>query len=206
MDGTVLIVVLIVAVVLLVAIFAMGRARTKRSEALREKFGPEYERTVTEAGDQRSAEKRLQEREERRDKLEIRELDESTRERYATEWRSAQTRFVDDPSPAVRDADSLVINVMRDRGYPVDDFEQRTDDVSVDHPHVVENYRAAHGIFLADEQGRATTEDLRQAMVHYRVLFGELLGDFSAAQPDSRTERSVHVDQVDLREEHNPRA
>jgi hypothetical protein len=88
-----------------------------------------------------------------------------------------QARFVDRPSDAVREADVLVTKVMQERGYPVENFEQRSSDISVDHPHVVDNYRAAHGISMADQQGKASTEDLRQAMVHYRSLFDELLGD-----------------------------
>jgi hypothetical protein len=222
-DSTVVIL-LVVAVVIVIALIVVSRARAKRSEALQERFGPEYGRTVEEAGDQRAAEKQLSEREQRREKLQIRELDPGTRERYLIEWRDSQSRFVDDPSPAVRDADSLIMNVMRDRGYPVDDFEQRAEDISVDHPHVVDNYRAAHRISLADEQGQATTEDLRQAMVHYRYLFDDLLGETTSSTADSRVthgeasagalgsddpslgDRNPNVEHVDLRQERNPRS
>jgi FtsZ-interacting cell division protein ZipA len=208
---TFVVVLLIVAVVVVIALLLAMRARARRSEALQERFGPEYERTVEESGDQRAAEKQLQQRQERREKLQIRELQPEVREMYLVEWRTTQTRFVDDPSPAVRDADSLVMNVMRDRGYPVDDFEQRAEDVSVDHPGVVDNYRAAHRISLADEEGQATTEDLRQAMVHYRELFTELLGEPGGAagdreSGDPRIEGRTTVEHVDLTEERHPRS
>jgi hypothetical protein len=211
MDATVLILV-IIAVVIVIALVLVMRARRQRSEHLKERFGPEYERAVSSAEDQRVAEKELREREVRREKLEIRELDPAARERYVQLWRDAQTRFVDDPSPAVRDADLLVIDVLRERGYPMEDFDRRAEDISVDHPHVVANYRAAHRISLADEQGRATTEDLRQAMVHYRDLFKDLLGDDAGDRSpaerddDLRVERQAPVEHVDLREERDPRS
>src|SRR5204862_8220126 len=106
---------------------------------------------------------------------EIGARDPAARERYRAEWQAAQPRFVDEPAGAVTQADRLVIQVMSDRGYPMEDFEQRSADISVDHPHVVDDYRAAHAISMANEHGRASTEDLRQAMVHYRRLFEDLL-------------------------------
>jgi hypothetical protein len=170
------VVVLIVLAVLVVLGLVYMATRQKRSEALKGRFGPEYERAVEETGDRTQAERELRSREERREKLQIRDLDPATRERYMGTWRETQARFVDQPQQAVQEADALVILVMRDRGYPVDDFEQRAADVSVDHPHVVDNYRAAHNISVANERGAASTEDLRQAMVHYRALFEHLLG------------------------------
>lgn len=170
------VIVLIIAVIVIVAVVAYLGAQKRRREALKGRFGPEYDRTVTEAGDRKEAERELKEREERRSKLNIRSLDPAERERYHSSWTQTQARFVDEPQSAVREADALVMLVMRDRGYPVDDFDQRSADISVDHPRVVENYRAAHGISMANDQGQATTEDLRQAMVHYRELFEELLG------------------------------
>ena len=114
----------------------------------------------------------------RRDQFEIRDLEPAARDRYAERWRAAQRRFVDQPGPAVGEADALVMEVMRDRGYPVaDEFDQRAADISVDHPEVVEHYRAAHGISGRATAGEASTEDLRQAMVHFRELFVELLGE-----------------------------
>jgi hypothetical protein len=108
--------------------------------------------------------------------MHIEELPAGARERYTEEWRTVQTRFVDQPREALTDADRLVENVMRDRGYPMSDFEQRAADISPDHPKVVDNYRAAHGIATRAETGEVSTEDLRQAMVHYRTLFNDLLG------------------------------
>lgn len=167
-------IVIAVAVVAAVVV-AAAAARTGRSRRLKRRFGPEYDRTVSDAPNRREAEAMLAERERRRDELEIRPLAPAARERYAGEWRAVQARFVDDPAGAVGEADALVRQVMADRGYPTDDFETRADLVSVDHPVVIENYRAAHGIHEAYGRGDAGTEDLRRAMVHYRALFEELL-------------------------------
>src|SRR4051812_22448355 len=171
-------VIVIVAIVLIALVVgALVLARQRRSQQLQEGFGPEYERTVSERGDRKQAEAELLERRKRHDRFEIRDLDPAARDRYADRWRSAQRRFVDEPGPAVGEADALVMEVMRDRGYPVaDEFEQRAADVSVDHPQVVEHYRAAHHISGRATTGEASTEDLRQAMVHFRALFVELLG------------------------------
>jgi hypothetical protein len=170
------ILVAVLAALLVVAAVLLWRKR--RSEQLREGFGPEYERTVAEHGDRRAAESELLERRQRREKLDVRELEPAARERYADRWRVTQRRFVDEPAQAVAEADELVAAVMRDRGYPVEeDFDRRAADVSVDHPVVVEHYRAAHAISTQSAGGGgAETEDLRQAMVHYRALFAELLG------------------------------
>lgn len=167
----------VVAVVLLALWWAAQRKR--RSSELREGFGPEYDRTVEETGSRRRAESELAEREKRREALDIRPLAPGTRDRFADRWSTVQERFVDDPSGALRDAHVLVVEVMRERGYPTDDFEQRAADVSVDHPHVVENYRAAHDISERDD---ADTEEQRQGLVHYRALFDELLETESASR------------------------
>jgi FtsZ-interacting cell division protein ZipA len=172
-------VIVIVAIVLIALIVAaLLVMRQRRSQQLQEGFGPEYKRTVEErGGDRREAEAELRERRQRRDEFEVRELEPAARDRYAEQWRAAQRRFVDEPAPAVGEADALVMEVMRDRGYPVaDEFDQRAADVSVDHPEVVEHYRAAHDISGRATAGEASTEDLRQAMVHFRALFVELLG------------------------------
>ena len=126
-------------------------------------------------GEQRAAEDELLARERKRDELDIVALTPAVRERYADHWRTVQTAFVDNPSGAVEDADRLVTQVMRERGYPVDDFEQRAADISVDHPKVVENYRAGHALYLSHEYGGVGTEERRQAFVHYRALFEKLL-------------------------------
>jgi hypothetical protein len=167
-------VLIIAAVVILIMVAALLAARRRR-ERLQERFGPEYDRQVEVSGDRRAAESELAAREKRRSKLEIRPLDRQARDRYVASWRGVQAKFVDSPESAVGEADRLVADVMRERGYPVEDFEQREADISVDHPRVASEYRAAHGISLAQRQGQASTEDLRQALVHYRSLFQELL-------------------------------
>jgi hypothetical protein len=173
MNTALLIVILIVVAILV--LLAVVVARRRRTQGLQERFGPEYQRTVARAGDQRAAETELSAREQRRRELDVVELDSDVRARYVEAWRVTQGKFVDDPAAATGEADLLVAKVMRDRGYPVDDFEQGAADVSVDHPQVAENYRAAHAVSLANEQGLASTDDLRQAFVHYRSLFAELL-------------------------------
>lgn len=168
----ILIAVLVLAGIVAAAVFV---SRGRRSTKLREGFGPEYERVVDQTGDQREAERELEGRRRRREELEIRPLSPAARERYAEDWRSVQERFVDDPEDAIGSADLLVIALMRERGYPMDDFEQRVADVSVDHPDVVENYRHGHRLVEDHRAGRGSTEDLRQAMVHYRAVFEQLL-------------------------------
>jgi hypothetical protein len=172
--GWILIAAIVVAAVVVVVV-AGSRSNRKRTEGLKERFGPEYERTVAESGDQISAEKELAAREQKRDELNIVPLSPQSLGNYAHAWRSVQTAFVDDPKNAVGEADRLVTRVMSERGYPVDDFDRRAADVSVDHPTVVENYRAAHGIYLSQEAGSVDTEAQRQAFVHYRALFDKLL-------------------------------
>lgn len=167
----VIVVAVLVALALGVWVFAMGRRRAR----LRDRFGPEYDRAVSEQGGRRGGEAELARREEQRERLDIVPLSPEARERYAESWREVQTGFVDEPSQALTEADRLVTEVMRERGYPMDEFDRRVADVSVDHPQVVENYRAAHAIHGANEKGEASTEDLRQAVVHYRALFTELL-------------------------------
>jgi hypothetical protein len=179
-------VLVIVVAVLLCAVIWLA-LRQRRTAQLREGFGPEYDRTLEERGDQRAAESELRERVQRRRSYEIRELEPAARERYAARWRDTQARFVDQPASALADADALVNEVMRERGYPVDEFETQAADVSVDHPGVVEHYRQAHAVRVSDE---TSTEELREAFVHYRALFGELLGD------DKEAKRSERVEEV----------
>jgi Sec-independent protein translocase protein TatA len=170
----------VIAVVLLLL---LGR---RRSAALRRKFGSEYRRAVGEFGDERKAEAELAAREKRVLSLNIRTLTPGEQARFAEAWKRAQARFVDEPSQAAADADILVKELMQTRGYPIGDFEQRAADISVDYPEVVSNYRAAREIALRNNAGQATTEDIRQAMVHYRSLFEELL---DTGEPVTQTQR-----------------
>jgi len=165
-----------VATVVLVVLGVFLAARRRRSRALADKFGPEYQRTVEAAGERSKAEAELERRARRVEHLDIRPLTTGERGRYSGLWHVAQERFVDSPAMAVAEADQLVAEVMRVRGYPMADFEQRAEDISVVYPQLVTNYRAAHAIALDSAAKRAGTEDLRQAMVHYRALFEELLG------------------------------
>ena len=174
MPGWVWIVIAIAAVVVL-AVVVWSALRTRRTRTLKEGFGPEYDRTVADAPSKREAEAELSDRQKRREELDVKPLSPGARERYVELWQATQARFVDDPGGAITEADLLIQQVMRERGYPVEDFEQRAADVSVDHPDVVNNYRAAHGISIAHEREKASTEDLRRAMVHYRSLFDDLL-------------------------------
>jgi hypothetical protein len=173
-------VVTVVGVVVVLAIVVIAVAwwftqRQRRSTELRRQFGPEHERAVDDYGERGRAEQALAARAERVEQLHIRPLSADDSARYADEWRSVQSRFVDDPENAIGDADRLCGEVMQARGYPMGDFDQRAADISVDHPHVVEHYRAAHDIARRSADGNASTEDLRQAMVHYRTLFEDLI-------------------------------
>ena len=167
----------VIVVIIALAIFIAARMASSRKQTgrLKERFGPEYERTVRETGEQRAAEAALAERERKREQIDVLPLSPVARDKYVGHWKQVQAAFVDNPSSAVGDADRLVTEVMRERGYPIDDFDQRADDISVDHPKLVGNYRAAHGIYLSQESGNINTEDQRQAFVHYRALFEELL-------------------------------
>lgn len=179
MDTMLLILIVVVAVLVVAAtVLLVPRIRQKKqSKDLRDRFGPEYQRTVDASGDRDSAERELRRREERRAQFDIRPLEPAERERYAEAWRDTQKRFVDAPGDAIGEADELVSQVMRDRGYPVEDFAQRAEDLSVDHAGVVQDYRAANRVAVAHRRGDASTEDLRQALVHYRSLFDRLLDD-----------------------------
>jgi hypothetical protein len=168
----------IVVGVIIAAIAAWLSLRKRRTERLRAQFGgSEYDRAVKEDGSRRLAEAGLNERTARVESLNIRPLAEGDRARFLESWRRVEARFVDGPGGAVTEADQLLGDVMSTRGYPVSDFEQRAADISVDHPLVLENYRTAHDIALRQRKGQANTEDLRQAMIHYRTLFEELVGE-----------------------------
>ena len=167
--------ILVGVVIVALAVVAFLAWQAQRRKRLRDTFGPVYEQEVADADSRREAEAELEDRRKRREQLAIRPLGADAVDRYSRAWEGLQTQFVDDPVGATRDADRLVEQVMAERGYPMEDFESRADLVSVDHPTVVENYRSAHETYLAYDRGDASTEDLRQAMVHYRSLFAELL-------------------------------
>jgi hypothetical protein len=165
-------VVIVVAAVVVAALLLSSRRKTAR---MKQHYGREYERLVSEAGGQKAAEKELSARERKRDELEIVPLTPAALSDFTTRWSQVQTGFVDNPTTAVGVADRLITEVMRERGYPVDDFDQRAADISVDHPQIVENYRTAHRIHLAQQHGDVSTEQQREAFVHYRALFDKLL-------------------------------
>ncbi len=175
----------IIIVLAIVALLAVAAAvwffmQQRRSQALRERFGPEYDHVLQEKGKAGAAERELRAREERVEKFHIEPLPDAERSNFLEQWRRTQARFVDDPSAAIGEADVLIGEVMRRRGYPVADFEARAADLSVEHADVVSEYRAGHAIAEANARGNASTEDLRQAMVHYRTLFETLVGDGAA--------------------------
>jgi len=178
-------------VVLIIAIAAIAVAawmylRTKQTQRLKSQFGPEYDRLVEERGDARRAEDELARREKRVEKFHIRTLSREECDRFADAWRVEQERFVDDPRVAVSRADQLVQEAMKTRGYPMSSFDQQAADLSVEHPRVVEHYRAAHEVALYDSRGEASTEDLRRAMKHYRSLFEDLLNRHVTPQEEVR--------------------
>ncbi len=176
----------VIAVLVVVAVVVVGwsLSQRRRSARLKEHFGPEYERTVGELGEQRAAEADLLAREKKRKKLDIVDLTPEARQEHVATWQKVQTDFVDAPTDALGRAEHLVTRVMRERGYPIDDFDQRAADISVDHPDIVENYRGAHAIYQSQRGGEINTEDARQAFVHYRALFDRLLGSDSDVEPN----------------------
>ena len=164
---------IVLIIVVGVALFVRNRRRT--TAGFRNRFGPEYDRAVLEHGSEHKAEAKLADRETRVENLRIRALTAAERGRFSADWQSVQSRFVDHPKSAVTEADELVSSLMQARGYPVADFDQRAADISVDHPRLVENYRAAHGVAVRLGRDEASTEDLRTAMIQYRSLFDELV-------------------------------
>jgi len=187
------VIVLVIALVVAIGVAVWLYMQRRRTETLRSDFGPEYDRALHDHRDQHEAEHELEQRRERVERLHIQPLPRAERDRFAERWQSVQAQFVDDPNGALRDADALVGQVMQTRGYPVGDFEQRAADVSVNHPRVVEHYRAAHAIAVRNDRDGVEgieTEDLRQAMVHFRALFEDLL---EVETPDTTT-RNSHME------------
>ena len=179
--------VVVITVLVVVAACAVGYMfeRRRRERALKEQFGSEYDRAVGEAGDRRSGERELLDRQKRHEQLDIRPLDPSPASDYRGEWQTIQTRFVDDPEGAIHDADALIEALMSERGYPIGDFDTKLADLSVEHADVLQHYRAAHEIAASADAGDADTEALRRAMVHYRALFASLLDDSEQAHAES---------------------
>ena len=193
-----------IAAIVVVAAVAWFIYRYQSRQRLVSRFGPEYDKAVDVVGSRRGAERELKEREERVEALDIRPLNPEDRSRYADEWRRLQARFVDEPAPAIDGADRLIRDVMQRRGYPVGDFERRAQDLSVNHPVVVQHYRDANSLAARRREGHANTEDLRQAMVHYRALFDELLADGprkvkneTGPHRRARTDREVNVERAE---------
>ena len=173
--STTTLVIIAVAVVIAALALAWVYSSQRRRQHLRKRFGPEYQRTVEDVGDAAKAEKVLADREARVRRYHIRQLSAEERGRYSEAWRRVQARFVDDPAAAVTEADTLVTEVMTTRGYPMSDFDRRAEDLTVDHPNVIHHYRLARDIAGRHARHEASTEDLRQALVHYRALFADLL-------------------------------
>jgi len=171
-----------IVIVALIVVAGIVISRRRRSGQLQARFGPEYARAIDATGDKRHAEAELAQRSKRVQGFDIRPLSATDRERYVETWRRVQARFVDNPADAVTLADDTLSQVMASRGYPMTDFDQRSADISVDHPMVVQNYRAAHDIAVRQSNGEASTEDLRQAMIHYRGLFDELVTEPGAVR------------------------
>jgi hypothetical protein len=195
-STSIIVAVIIVAVILalfgaLMAFFSRGQ----QQRALRDQFGPEYSRAVNVSGNKKQLNVNLKNRTEQRQSLTIKPLAPAQRDRYQQEWRQVQATFVDAPGTALGQADSLIIRVMIVRGYPVQDFEEQADLVSVDHPQVVEHYRQAHGIYLASQAGGVSTDEMRQAFVSFRSLVSELVEDghsdvgTMASEPANRPDR-----------------
>ena len=174
MDSQTLLIVGVAVVILLLGLAAWAYTSRRRRVNLRERFGPEYERAVEAVGPER-ADSVLRARAERVSRFNLRKLTQDQTDAFAREWRRIQSRFVDDPDGAVGEADQLVTQVMTARGYPLEDFDQRTADLSVDHPVVVQNYRTARTLAMRRQRGEAGTEEMRQAVVNYRTLVEELL-------------------------------
>jgi hypothetical protein len=179
-------VILVVVTVMVLAVAAWVYYRQQRRKALRARFGPEYTHAVRQYGNETRAEEALSARQRRLEKLHIRLLSHEDQQRFLEQWQVVQRDFVDDPGASIQRADALVCDVMRTRGYPVSDFEHRAEDISVDHPDVVQKFRAAHAIAERHSEGQAATEDLRQGLVYYRDLFDELLETHPAGERNRR--------------------
>lgn len=192
---------IVVAVLVIALLVAVPFLRRRR---LQSQFGPEYDREVEALGSRRAAEEKLSDRQRRHDSLELHDLPAETKDRYADRWRTVQEHFVDAPERATGEADELITRVMADRGYPTQDFEQQAADLSVEHARTLNSYRTAHSLAVLVERRSATTEDMRQAMMHYRTVFAELIdrevgrtGAFAEPDSTNSADRAVREHQAD---------
>ncbi|MGC4893079.1 hypothetical protein [Micromonospora sp. DT31] len=185
------VVVIVIVVVIIAALVAFAVVANRR-RALKQRFGPEYDRAVAEQDSRGAAERELRERERRHAELELTPLDPESRARYAAAWEELQVRFVDSPAETVSDADELVSRLIAERGYPTGDFSDQIAHLSVEHARTLTHYRDAHEIRQRNERGEARTEDLRQALVHYRALFADLLGEEPVGQPQPEQRHPDH--------------
>jgi hypothetical protein len=183
--------IIIAIVILALATAAWFAYEKRRTQRLRDAFGPEYELALSEAGGRRQAESELETRRKRRARFDLKPLSPEESDLYKSTWKETQARFVDGPVTSLRAADRLVTNVMRDRGYPMEDFEIMVANVSVDHPSVVSHYRSAHEIFEASGKGRTGTEELRQAMIHYRAIFETLVEPEEPVQAEEPSDKGL---------------
>jgi nitrogen fixation-related uncharacterized protein len=187
-------IVLIIVVIVLLLVLAVGGfllAKARRSQQLQDRYGPEYERSLNETGDRKAAEAQLAEREARRKKLDVRDLSAEERQRFGASWTEIQRGFVDDPVRAVRQADGLVVEIMRTRGFPADDSDRRTDDIAVDHPDIAQRYREARAVRSATTEGPVDTEAQRHAVTSYRELVEALLGHEHSTSTDAPTKEQA---------------
>jgi hypothetical protein len=202
MSPTLIIVLIIVVLVVIAAIvYGVQAGRRKR---LQSTFGPEYDRAVADTGNRTEAEKELREREKRHAELELKPLSPESQARYSADWEEVQLKFVDDPSEAVGTADDLVTRLITERGYPTKDYEDRLADLSVEHARTLGHYRDAHEISERNRAGSASTEDLRQALVHYRALFADLLGTDPVQSSDSAPTATTEGDSVPVADRSRP--
>jgi FtsZ-interacting cell division protein ZipA len=196
MSPTAVIILIVVIVVVLAAIFFGVQASRRRR--LQSTFGPEYDRAVADTGNRAEAEKELRERERRHSELELKPLTSEAQAKYAADWEEVQIQFVDDPVDATNEADQLVTRLIAERGYPTSDYEDRLADLSVEHARVLGHYRDAHEINRRSQAGEASTEDLRQALVHYRALFADLLGTEPVSSETASTASETSSSSVDV--------
>lgn len=189
---TVALIVLVIAAVVLIALALLPRVRSRR---LQNQFGPEYERTVQESDSRRVAERELAERRKRHEQLQLRTLNDDEKRRYNMQWAHVQEQFIDNPARSLDNADRLLTQVMSDRGYPTESYDQQVADLSVDHAAPLEQFRRAHEIAARTERGEASTEDMRAAIVNYRRLFVELVDGNGSEQPGPATQRQAQPGQ-----------